>query len=62
VILVLNKPIKDYTFGIMKYKYKVILMVILAGITLFGFITGRYLFLVFMIPLSFDFFNKKDKD
>ncbi|WP_426432329.1 hypothetical protein ACPX19_06935 [Winogradskyella sp. HB-48] len=46
----------------MKYKYKVILMVILAGITLFGLITGRYLFLVFMIPLSFDFFNKKDTD
>jgi len=35
----------------MKYKHKVVLMVILAGITLFGLITGRYLFLVFMIPL-----------
>lgn len=37
-------------------------MVILAGITLYGLISGQYLFMVFMIPLSFDFFNKKDKD
>ncbi|WP_369996723.1 hypothetical protein [Winogradskyella sp.] len=46
----------------MKYSYKLILMAILAAITIYGLVTGKYLFLVFMIPLSFSFFNKKDSD
>ncbi|NRD19217.1 hypothetical protein HNV08_04085 [Winogradskyella eckloniae] len=46
----------------MKYKYKVVIMVILAAITLYGLASGKYLFMVFLIPLSFDFFNKKDTD
>ncbi|MBC3757058.1 MULTISPECIES: hypothetical protein [Hyunsoonleella] len=44
----------------MKYSYKVILMVILAGITIYGLITGRYLFLVFMFPFGLGLFKKKD--
>ncbi len=36
-------------------------MVILAVITIYGIVTGKYLFLIFMIPLGFDFFKKKDK-
>ncbi|MFK7834087.1 MAG: hypothetical protein AB8B52_12510 [Winogradskyella sp.] len=43
----------------MKYEYKVVIMIALAGITLYGLVTGQYLFMVFLIPLSFDFFNKK---
>ncbi|MGA1227090.1 MAG: hypothetical protein ACO3VF_07650 [Tamlana sp.] len=46
----------------MKYEYKVILMIILAAITIFGLLTGRYLFLVFMFPLGFNLFKKKDSD
>ncbi len=46
----------------MKYHYKIALMVILAAITIFGLITGRYLFLVFMFPLGLGWFNKKDKN
>ncbi len=45
----------------MKYEYKIVIMVVLAIITLYGLVTGRYLFLVFMIPLSFSFFDKKEK-
>ncbi|GAL66768.1 hypothetical protein JCM19301_1312 [Jejuia pallidilutea] len=44
----------------MKYSYKVILMIILAAITIYGLVTGKYLFLVFMFPLGLGFFNKKD--
>ncbi|WP_339625941.1 hypothetical protein [uncultured Winogradskyella sp.] len=39
-----------------KYEYKVIIMIILAGITLYGLVTKQYLFMIFLIPLSFDFF------
>lgn len=46
----------------MKYQYKVILMVVLAAITIFGLVTGRYLFLVFMFPFGFGFFKKKDSE
>lgn len=45
----------------MKYSHKVILMVIFAAITIFGLVTGRYLFLVFMFPFSFGWFKNKDK-
>jgi len=37
-------------------------MVILAAITIYGLVTEQYLFMVFLIPLSFDFFNKKKSD
>ncbi|MEL0455586.1 hypothetical protein WJN01_05065 [Flavobacteriaceae bacterium SZ-1-7] len=46
----------------MQYKYKVVLMVILAAITIFGLVTGPYLFLVFMFPFGFGLFKKKDSD
>ncbi len=46
----------------MKYKYKIILMVLLAALTIYGLVTKKYLFMVFLIPLSFDFFNKKNND
>lgn len=46
----------------MKYKYKVALMILLAAITIYGLVTEQYLFMVFLIPLSFNFFNKKDSD
>ncbi|WP_242091954.1 hypothetical protein [Aestuariivivens sediminicola] len=45
----------------MSYNSKMLLMVILAVITIYGIVTGKYLFLIFMIPLGFDFFKKKDK-
>ncbi|WP_242117041.1 hypothetical protein [Aestuariivivens sediminicola] len=45
----------------MSYNSKTLLMVILAAITIYGIVTGKYLFLIFMIPLGFDFFKKKDK-
>ncbi|MCB4807585.1 hypothetical protein LG651_04930 [Tamlana sp. 62-3] len=45
----------------MKYSYKVILMVVLAAITIYGLVTGRYLFLVFMFPFGFNLFKKKDE-
>ncbi|KJD31065.1 membrane protein [Tamlana nanhaiensis] len=44
----------------MKYSYKVILMVILAAITIYGLATGKYLFLVFMFPLGLNIFKKKN--
>jgi len=43
----------------MKREYQIILYIILAAITIFGIITGKYLFLVFMIPLGFGGFFKK---
>ncbi|WP_345275767.1 hypothetical protein [Litoribaculum gwangyangense] len=46
----------------MKYSYKVILMIVLAGITIFGIVTGKFLFLVFMFPLGLDWFKKKKSD
>lgn len=46
----------------MKYTYKKILMAVLVAITIYGLVTEKYLFMVFLIPLSFDFFNKKDTD
>ncbi|WP_391595004.1 hypothetical protein [Winogradskyella sp.] len=45
----------------MKYNLKVILMVLLAIITIYGIVTGRYFFLFFMFPLGFGFWRKKDK-
>ncbi|MCB4799098.1 hypothetical protein [Neotamlana laminarinivorans] len=46
----------------MKYSYKVILMVVLAAITIYGLVTGRYLFLAFMFPFGFNLFKKKDEN
>ncbi|MCA0132589.1 hypothetical protein [Winogradskyella alexanderae] len=44
----------------MKYNYKVTLMAILALITIYGIITGKYLFLVLMFPIGFLFKKKED--
>jgi len=46
----------------MKRKHQIILYIVLAGITIFGLVTGKFLFLVFMIPLGFGVFKKKNKD
>lgn len=46
----------------MKYNHKIIIMIILAALTIFGIVTGRYLFLVFMFPFGFNLFKKKDSD
>lgn len=46
----------------MKYSYNVLLMIILAIITLYGLVTGKYVFLVFMFPLGLKFFKKPDKN
>ncbi|WP_026754807.1 hypothetical protein [Sediminibacter sp. Hel_I_10] len=47
----------------MKRQYQILLYLLLAGITIYGLITGKFLFLVFMIPLSLGIFKKdKDKD
>ncbi|WP_165764772.1 hypothetical protein [Winogradskyella aurantia] len=46
----------------MTYNQKILLYTILAVITVYGIITGRYLFLVFMFPIGFGLFKKKDSD
>ncbi|WP_165453881.1 hypothetical protein [Hyunsoonleella flava] len=46
----------------MKYSYKVLLMIVLAAITIYGLVTGRYVFLVFMFPLGLEIFKKKNQD
>ena len=50
-------------FNKMNYNLKILLMVILACITIYGIVTGKYLFLVFLFPFSFSLFKKnKEKD
>ncbi len=39
----------------MKRYHQIILYTILAGITIYGFLSGKFIFLVFAIPLSFSF-------
>lgn len=46
----------------MKSGYKIALMLIAAAITIFGFITGKFLFLFIWLPLGFLFSNKKEAD
>jgi len=46
----------------MKSQWQTILWIVLATITIYGISTGKYLFLVFFLPLSFSFFKKKDSD
>ncbi|WP_198658901.1 hypothetical protein [Winogradskyella tangerina] len=46
----------------MKYNFKVIAMIILALITIYGLITGRYLFLFIMFPLGLGILSRKDSD
>lgn len=46
----------------MKTKYVWILLTIAAIITIYGVISGQYLFLFLMFPLGFGLFKKKDKD
>ncbi|MCF7559948.1 hypothetical protein L3X39_04800 [Sabulilitoribacter multivorans] len=45
-----------------KYNPKILLMVVLAAITIFGLVTGRYLFLVFMFPLGLGLFKRRKQD
>ena len=44
-----------------KKNYLQILLVLGIAITLYGLITGRYLFLFLIIPLGFGFFGKKER-
>ncbi|WP_431133763.1 hypothetical protein [Psychroserpens mesophilus] len=44
----------------MKSSSQVILYIILAIITIYGIVSGKFLFLIFMIPLGLNFFKKKD--
>ena len=47
----------------MKRSYSHILMPIAAAITIYGIVTGKFLFLLILLPLGFDFFRKgKDGD
>ncbi|MEY8850080.1 hypothetical protein AB9K26_14765 [Psychroserpens sp. XS_ASV72] len=45
----------------MKLSNQVIIYLILAAITMYGIISGKFLFLVLLIPLGFGWF-KNDKD
>lgn len=42
----------------MKSSYKATLMVVAAAITIFGIVTGKFLFLFIWFPLGFLFSNK----
>ncbi|MBO6605721.1 hypothetical protein [Psychroserpens sp.] len=44
----------------MKRSHQIILYAVLAGITIYGFLSGKFLFLVFVIPLGFGFFRKSN--
>lgn len=45
----------------MKSSYKIALMLLAAGITIFGLVTGKFLFLFILFPLGF-LFSKKEKE
>jgi len=44
----------------MKSNYKIALMLLAAAITIFGLVTGKFLFLFILFPLGF-LFSKKNK-
>ena len=46
----------------MKREWLYILMVVAALITIYGLVTGRFLFLFLMIPFGFGFFRKRKED
>ncbi len=46
----------------MNYNLKILLMVLLAGITIYGLVTGKYLFLILILPFGFGLFRKKDEN
>lgn len=46
----------------MKGKYTNIIFIIALIITLFGIITGKYLFIFLLIPFGFNWFKKTDKN
>ncbi|WP_370390642.1 hypothetical protein [uncultured Winogradskyella sp.] len=46
----------------MKSQWQYILWIVLAVVTIYGLITGRYLFFVLFLPLGFSLFKKKDGD
>jgi hypothetical protein len=45
----------------MKSSYKILLMIIAVLITIFGLVTGKFLFLFVLLPLGF-LFKKKEKE
>lgn len=46
----------------MSNKSQSLLMVLAAIITIYGLITGKFLFLLVMIPFGFSFLRKKSND
>lgn len=46
----------------MSDKWKTLLMVLAAIITIYGIITGKFLFLLVMIPFGFSLLRKKNND
>ncbi|MDX1472284.1 MAG: hypothetical protein R3213_12365, partial [Flavobacteriaceae bacterium] len=46
----------------MKREWLYILMVVAALITIYGLVTGRFLFLFLMIPFGFGLFRKRKED
>lgn len=46
----------------MKSSYKIALMILAAAITIFGLVTGKFLFLFIWFPLSFLFTGKKEEN
>lgn len=46
----------------MSNKTQKLLMVLAAIITIYGLITGKYLFLLVMIPFGFSFLRKKNDE
>ena len=45
----------------MKSKYKILLMILAATITIVGFVTGKFLFLFIWLPLGFLFGKKENR-
>lgn len=46
----------------MKQQYMYLIFVIAGLITVYGLITGKFLFLLLMLPLGFGLFKKKDNE
>ncbi|WP_008635133.1 hypothetical protein [Bizionia argentinensis] len=46
----------------MSRKTKIVLMVLAAAVTIYGLVTGKFLFLLFVFPLGFSFFRKNKKE
>ncbi|MDU8885093.1 hypothetical protein RXV94_02895 [Yeosuana sp. MJ-SS3] len=46
----------------MKRERLIIIYTICVLITVYGLVSGKFLFLLFVLPLGFGFFNKNKKD